>query len=73
MTNFVTFFLYEIYATPLRNYVANETVVPCIDSIWSLGLSELSDHGPKINQSNSYPLVVIDNSSRFGRTVTVQI
>ena len=62
-----------MYATPLRNYVANETVVPCIDGIWSLGVLELSDHGPKINQSNSYPLVVIDNSSRFGRTVTVQI
>ena len=51
----------------------NKTDVYYIDDTWRIDLIDLNDYGPKTNKVYRYIIVVIDNFSRFGWTVSLKI
>ena len=66
-------FIDEIFSKgPERNYITHKTDVYHIDDIWSLGILDLKDYGPENNRGYRYVLMIIDNCSKFGRTVTLK-
>ena len=66
-------FINEIYSKPPKtNYPTNKTNVYHIDDIWSLGILDLKDYGPKNNRRYRYVLVIIDDFSKFGWTVPLK-
>ena len=66
-------FINEIYSKqPRKNYATNKTDVYHIDDIWSLDILDLKDYGPENNKGYRYVLVVIDNFSKFGRTIPLK-
>ena len=69
----IKIFIDEIYSKPTKkNYPTNKTDVYHIDDVWSLDILDLKDYGPENNRGYRYVLVVIDNSSKFGWTVTLK-
>ena len=63
----------EIYSKPPnKNYTTYKTDVYHIDDIWSLGILDLNDYGPKNNRGHRYVLVIIDSFSNFGWTVILK-
>ena len=68
----IKIFVNEIYSEPLKKIVTNKTDVYKIDDIWSLDISDLNDYGPENNRGYRYVLVIIDNFSKFGRTVPMK-
>ena len=69
----IKIFINEIYSKPpKKNYITNKTDVYHIDDIWSLDILDLKDYGPKNNRGYRYVLVIIDNFSKFGRTVPLK-
>ena len=43
-----------------------------IDDIWSLDILDLKDYGPKNNRGYRYVLVIIDNFSKYGWTISLK-
>ena len=69
----IKIFINEIYSKPpKKNYATNKTDVYHIDNIWSLDILDLKDYGPKNNRGYRYVLVIIDNFSQFGWTITLK-
>ena len=70
----IRIFINEIYSKGAkRNYVTNKTDVYHIDDIWSLDILDLKDYGPENNRGSRYVLVIIDNFSKFGWTVLLNV
>ena len=66
-------FIDEIYwKGPKQNYPTNKTDVLYIDDIWSLDILDLKDYGPENNCNHRYVLVVINNFSKIGWTVSIK-
>ena len=66
-------FITEIYSKPLKmNYITNKTDVHHVDDTWSLDIPDLKDYGPKNNRGYRYVLVIVDNFSKFGWTVSLK-
>ena len=57
---------------PKQNYVTNKTNVYHIDDIWSLDILELKFYSPESSKVWRYVLVVMDNFSKYGWTVTLK-
>ena len=69
----VRIFINEIYSKgPRKSYPTNKTDVFYIDEFWSLDILDLKDYGPKNSRGYRYVLVIIDNFSKFGRTVPLK-
>ena len=69
----IKIFINEIYSKPpKKNYATNKTDVYHIDEIWSLGILDLKDYGPKNNTGYRYVLVIIDNFTKFGWTIPLK-
>ena len=69
----IKIFINEIYSKgPKRYYATNKTDVYHIDDTWSLDILDLKDYGPENNRGYRYVLVVIDNFSKFGRTIPLK-
>ena len=65
-------FINEIYSNgPKKNHTTNKTDVYHIDDIWSLDILDLKDYGPENIRGYRYVLVIIDNFSKFGWTVSL--
>ena len=47
-------------------------MIKSVDDTWSSDLLDMNDYGPKNNRGYRYILVVIDNFSKFGWTITLQ-
>ena len=47
-------------------------MIKSIDDTWSSNLLDMNDYGPKNNRGYWYILVVIDNFSKFGWTITLK-
>ena len=43
------------------------------DNVWILDILDLKDYGPENNRGYRYVLVVIDNFSKFGWTIPLEI
>ena len=66
-------FINEIYSKPPKKKCAtSKTDVYHIDDIWPLDILDLKDYGLKNNRGYRYVLVVIDNFSKFGWTVSIK-
>ena len=66
-------FINEIYSKPPKKYYpTNKTDVFHIDDTWSLDILDIKEYGPENNRGYRYVLVVIDNFSRFGWTVSLE-
>ena len=66
-------FIDEIYSKPpKKNYPTNKTKIKSIDDTWSSDLLDMNDYGPKNNKGYRYILVVIDNFSMFGWTISLK-
>ena len=71
--NNIKIFINEIYSKPPKKYYpTNKTDVYHIDDTWSLDVLDLKDYGPEDNRGYRYVLVIIDNFSKFGRTVPLK-
>ena len=69
----IKIFINEIYSKPPKKYYpTNKTDVYHIDDTWSLDIVDLKDYGSKNNRGYRYVLVLIDNFSKFGRTVRLK-
>ena len=69
----IKIFFNEIYSKgPKNNYPTNKTDVYYIDDIWSLDILNLKDYGPENNRGYRYVLVIIDNFSKYGWTVSIK-
>ena len=69
----INVFISEIYSKPpKRNYPTNKTDVYYISNIWSLDILDLEDYGPENNRGHRYVLVIIDNLSEIGWTVSLK-
>ena len=66
-------FIDEIYDKPDNKvYPTNKTIVKSIDDTWSADLLDLIDYNVKNNGGYRYILVVIDNFSKYGWTITLK-
>ena len=66
-------FINEIYSKPpKKNYITNKTDVYHIDDIWSLDILDLKDYGPENNRNYRYVLVIIENFSKYGWTISLK-
>ena len=66
-------FINEIYSKPpKKNYPTINTIFKSIDVIWSSDLLDMSDYGPKNNRGYRYIMVVIDNFSNIGWTISLK-
>ena len=54
---------------PKKNYATNKIDVYHITDIWIFDILVLKDYGPENNRGYRYVLVIINNFSKFGRTV----
>ena len=69
----IKIFINEIYSKgPRKYYPTNKTDVYHIDDIWSLGILDVKDYGPKNNKGYRYVLVTKDNFSKIGWTVPIK-
>ena len=69
----VKIFINEIYpASPQQNYERNRTMIKSIDDTWSSYLLDMNDYAHKNNRGYRYTLVVIDNFSKFRRTIPLK-
>ena len=69
----IKIFINETFSKPpKKTYPTNKTDVYRIDDIWSLDLLDLKDYDPENNRGERYVLVIIDNFSKFGRTITLK-
>ena len=69
----IKIFLKEIYSkSPKKNYATNNTDVYHLDDIWSSDILDLKNYGSENNRGYRYVLVIIDNFSKFGRTVPLK-
>ena len=57
---------------PNKNYATNKTDVFHIDNIWSLDILNLKGYGSENNRGYRFVLVVIDNFSKFVRTLPLK-
>ena len=66
-------FINEIFSKlPKKNYPTNKTGVKHNDDIRSLDLLDIKVCGPENNRGYRYVLVVFDNFSKFGWTVSIK-
>ena len=66
----IKIFIDEIYPKPPRkNYAVNKTNVYHINNVWSCDILDPKEYGSETNRGYRYALVVIDNFSKFRRTV----
>ena len=66
-------FIDEIHSkAPKKSYPTNKTDVFYIGIIWSLDILDLKDYGPENNRGYRYVLVIIDNFSKYGWTVSLK-
>ena len=66
-------FIDEIYSSPPKNnYPRKKTIFKSIDDTWYSDLLDMNDYGIKYNRGYRYILVVIDNFSKFGRTIPLK-
>ena len=69
----IKIFINEIYSKPPKKYYpTNKTDVYHMDDLWSLDILDLKDYGTENNRGYRYVLVIIDNFSKFGRTVPLK-
>ena len=69
----IKLFINDIYSKPAKKcYSTNKTDVYHTDDTWSLDILDLKVYGPKNNRGYRYVLVVIDNFSKFGWTVSLK-
>ena len=69
----IKIFINENYSKPpKKNYPTNKTDVYHIDDIWSLDILDLEDYGPENDRGYRYVLVIIDNFSKYGWTVSLK-
>ena len=69
----IKIFINEIYSKPPKKYYnTNKTNVYYIDDTWSLDILDLKDYGPENNRNYIYVLVIIDNFSKFGWTLSLK-
>ena len=69
----IKIFINELYSKgSKRNYATNKTDVYHIDDTWSLDILDLKDYGSENNRIYRYNLVIIDNFSKFGRTIPLK-
>ena len=69
----IKIFINETYSkSPKKNYDTNKTDVYYIDDIWSLDILDLKDYGPENNRGYRYVLVIINNFSKYGWTVSLK-
>ena len=69
----IKIFINEIYSKgPKKNYATNKTDFHHADDTCSLDISDLKDYGHENNKNYRYVLVIIDNFSKFGRTVPLK-
>ena len=57
---------------PKKNYLTNKTDFYHIDDIGSLDTLDLKDYGTENNRNYRYVLVIIDNFSKYGWTVSLK-
>ena len=55
-----------------KKMLANKQNCYHIDDIWSSDILDLKDYGPENNRGYGYVPVVIDNLSKFGRTILLK-
>ena len=55
-----------------KKFETNKTMIKSIDDTWSSDLLNMIDYGPKHNRGYRYILVVFDNFSKFGWTITLK-
>ena len=66
-------FIDKIYSSPPKNnYPTNKTIIKYIDDTWSSDLLDTNDYGIRNIKGYRYILVVIDNFSKFGWTITLK-
>ena len=66
-------FIDEIYSKPSKKiYATNKTDVYHIDDIWSLDILDLKDYGVGNNRGYRYVLVIINNFSKVGWTISLK-
>ena len=66
-------FINEVYSrAPKNNYATNKTDVYHNDDFSSSDILDLNDYGPENKRRYRYVLVVIDNFSKLGWTVTLE-
>ena len=71
--NLTKIFIDEIYSkAPKKNYPTNKINIKSIDDTWSSDLLDMNDYGTKNIKGYRYILVVIDNFSKFGRTISLK-
>ena len=69
----IKIFINEIYSKPPKRYYAtNKTDVYHIDDTWSLDILDLKDYDSKNNKGYRYVLVVLDNFSKYGWTISLK-
>ena len=69
----IKIFINEIYSKPPKKYYAtNKTNVYYIDDTWSLDILDLKDYGPENNRNYRYVLVIIENFSKYRRTIPLK-
>ena len=69
----IKIFINEIYSKPPKKYYhANKTDVYHIDDTWSLDILDLKDYGPENYRGYRHVLVIIENFSKFGWTITLK-
>ena len=69
----IKIFINEIYSKGhKKKYATNKTNVYHIDDIWSLDILDLKDYGPGNNRGYRYVLVIIDNFSKYGWTISLK-
>ena len=65
-------FINEINSkVPRKSYPTNKTDVYHFDDIWSLDILNSKDYGPENSRGYRYVLVIIDNFSKLGFTVSL--
>ena len=60
-----------MFSKPLKTKIPTIKKIKSFDDLWSTGLLDLKDYGPKINKSFRYSLVVIDSLSKNAWTVSM--
>ena len=69
----IKIFINEVYSKPpKKNYATNKTDVYHIDDIWSLDILDLKVYGLENNRGYRYVIVIIDNFSKFGWTISLK-
>ena len=69
----IKIFIDEVYSkSPHKIYETNKTMIKSIDDTWPSDLLDKNDYGPKNNRGYRYILVIIENFSKFARTIPLK-